>query len=88
MEYVDSQGCAFIRVGFSGPARWVPRVTRQRRQVCGLPPSMSANERAQVAATQAPASVTPVEITNDDPIVTAKTTCIGPETKDPKRRIV
>ena len=39
------------RVGFSGPARWVPLVTRQRRQVCGLPPSISANERAQVAAT-------------------------------------
>ena len=79
MQYVDSQGCAFIRVGFSGPARWVPRVTRQRRQVCGLPPSMSANERAQVAATQVPASVTPVEITNDDPIVTAKPRALAPK---------
>ena len=50
MQYVDSKGCAFIRVGFSGPARWVPRVTRQRRQVCGLAPSLSSNERTQVAA--------------------------------------
>ena len=58
MQYVDSKGCAFIRVGFSGPARWVPRVTRQRRQVCGLPPSMSASERTQVAVSQALASVT------------------------------
>ena len=69
MQYVDSKGCAFIRVGFSGPAPWVPRVTRQRRQVCGLPPSMSANERTQVALSQAPASATPVEITFDDPVV-------------------
>ena len=69
MQYVDSKGCAFIRVGFSGPARWVPRVTRQRRQVCGLAPSLSSNERTQVAASQAPASGTPVEITFDDPVV-------------------
>lgn len=68
-QYVDSKGCAFIRVGFSGPARWVPRVTRQRRQVCGLPPSMSANEPTQFALSQAPASATPVEITFDDPVV-------------------
>ena len=79
MQYVDSKGCAFIRVGFSGLARWVPRVTRQRRQVCGLTPSMSANERTQVAVSQAPASVTPVEITFDDPVVTPTPRAAAPK---------
>lgn len=78
-QYVDSKGCAFIRVGFSGPARWVPRVTRQRRQVCGLAPSLSSNERTQVAASQAPASVTSVEITFDDPVVTSTPRAAAPK---------
>ena len=78
MQYVDSKGCAFIRVGFSGPARWVPRVTRQRRQMCGLPPRMSASERKQVAVSQAPASVTPVEITFDDPVVAPTPRAVAP----------
>ena len=79
MQYVDSKGCAFIRVGFSGPARWVPSVTRQRRQVCGLPPSMSANERTQVAVSQASASATPVEITFDDPVVASTPRAAAPK---------
>ena len=81
MQYVDSKGCAFIRVGLSGPARWVPRVTRQRRQVCGLPPSMSASERTQVAVSQVPASVTPVEITFDDPVVAPTPGAAAPKPK-------
>lgn len=81
MQYVDSEGCAFIRVGFSGPARWVPRVTRQRRQVCGLPPSMSASERTQVAVSQAPASVMPVEITFDDPVVAPTPRAAAPKSR-------
>ena len=79
MQYVDSKGCAFIRVGFSGPARWVPPVTRQRRQVCGLAPSLSSNERTQVAASQAPASVTPVEITFDDPVIAPTSRAAAPK---------
>ena len=79
MQYVDSKGCAFIRVGFSGPARWVPLVTRQRRQVCSLPPSMFATDRTQVVVSQAPASVTPVEITFDDPIVASTPRATAPK---------
>lgn len=46
-EYVDSTGCMFIRAGVDGNVVWVPRVTRNREPVCGLPPTFTP---AQLAA--------------------------------------
>ena len=79
MQYLDSKGCAFIRFGFGGSTRWVTRLTRQRRQVCVLPPSMSASERTQVAVSQAPDSVKPIKITFDDPVVAPMTRAAAPK---------
>lgn len=39
LQYVDSQGCAFLRAGTEGATLWVPRVTPGGGQVCGYPPS-------------------------------------------------
>lgn len=55
-QYVDSNGCVFIRAGVDGAVNWVPRVTRGRKQICGFKPTLSGS---QVAAAQAPRATAP-----------------------------
>lgn len=38
-QYVDSQGCVFLRAGTDAETLWVPRVTSGGKQLCSYPPS-------------------------------------------------
>ncbi|MGR3631090.1 MAG: SPOR domain-containing protein [Limimaricola soesokkakensis] len=58
-QYVDSEGCAFIRAGIGGMTNWIPRMSRSREPLCGFEPSLAAAAPAvaesRPAATPAPA---------------------------------
>ncbi len=54
-QYVDSNGCAFIRAGISGITNWVPRVDRSRSQVCNFEPTFPVADAAPEPAVEAPA---------------------------------
>ncbi len=38
-QYVDSNGCLFLRTGTGAETVWIPRVSRDGASVCGYPPS-------------------------------------------------
>ena len=40
-QYVDSQGCVFMRAGIGGETVWVARLTPERAMLCGYPPSIA-----------------------------------------------
>lgn len=85
-QYVDSRGCVYIRAGIDGNVTWVPRVTRNRKQVCGYQPSLP-NAQAALPSAPAPRDDEVVEIRNDpQPSATATATAPAAQPKPSRPR--
>ncbi|WP_373354441.1 SPOR domain-containing protein [Pseudoroseicyclus sp. CXY001] len=51
-QFVDSEGCAFIRAGLDGGLEWVPRMSPQREQLCGYVPTFDTPPAQTIATNQ------------------------------------
>ena len=62
-QFVDNNGCAFVRAGIDGRVNWIQRVSRSRKLLCGLKPTFSG---AEANLAQAQSANAPVQITNNE----------------------
>lgn len=85
-QYVDSQGCVFIRAGIDGNVSWIPRMTRARKPICGFAPSLGSQTASAAAAASAPAEK-PVQITVNTTTTAAAAPAPAPAPK-PTPRVV
>lgn len=67
-EYVDSNGCVFLRSSFGGEVTWVPRYGADRQQICNATPSTLATQ----APPSAPVSEQAAEMTRPAPEMRAR----------------
>ena len=82
-SFVDSRGCVFFRAGFDGRERWVPRVLRSKKLVCGFKPSFEKSQTRSITAANTAGSSAPVQITLDGAAPTAPTAQAAPTIATP-----
>lgn len=58
-QFVDSRGCIYIRAGRDGAIQWIPRVTRDRKLVCGFAPSFPTSSTQVVTVKPSTTTVKP-----------------------------
>lgn len=55
-QFVDNRGCVYLKAGYGGKTAWVPRVGRDRKALCGYPPTFGKQPVIEVAEDVAPAT--------------------------------
>ena len=72
-QFVDNDGCVYLRAGFGATVNWVPRVNASHRPLCNFPPTFGTAVASAVAADMAPdpLSAPAVTATPARPVVAA-----------------
>lgn len=48
-QFIDSRGCVFMRISSGGNMGWYPRVNKNHKVVCGMPPTFGAKPVIEMA---------------------------------------
>lgn len=77
MQYIDAQGCLFLRAGFGAKTVWVPMIDQNRKPICGMAPTFGGAAQVAAAAPVAPPAPAPAPVQAPAPAPAAKPVAVA-----------